>query len=117
MRDAAKSTMMPRSFEALAQGSLFSWGVTCHCLNDLDRDTLHVMLGAFLYRPVVGGKKGTGHGKLRCVAAKNVAVLRPAERPETLDPAALAPRSGELFRAHVSERKEAIKAWLSAVDA
>lgn len=116
-RDAAKSTMLPRSFEAVVQGSLFSWSVTCNCLHDLDRDTLHVMLGAFLYRPIVGGKRGTGHGKVRCVAARNVEVLRPKERPETVDPTALGPRSGELFRAHVSERKEQIRKWLAEVDA
>lgn len=116
-RDAAKSTMLPRSFEAISQGSLFSWAVTCNCLDEIDRDTLHVMLGAFLYRPVVGGKRGTGHGRLRCLAAKNVAVLRPAEQPETVDPMALGPRSGERFRAHVAERRQQIKAWLENVDA
>lgn len=116
-RAEAKSSMLPRSFEVIVQGSLFSWGITCNCLSDLDLDTLHVMLGAFLYRPVVGGKRATGHGKLRVVAGKDVQILRPKDAPEAVDPTALAPRAGERFRQHVAERREQIKRWLSMVDA
>lgn len=116
-RDEAKSTMMPRTFECVVQGSLFSWAVTCNCLSELDVDTLHVMLAAFLYRPVVGGKRATGHGKLRVVAARDVKVLRPSETSDVIDTQALGTRSGELFRTHVASRKEQIKRWLSDVDA
>lgn len=116
-REDAKSTMLPRSFECIVQGSLFYWAVTCNCLSELDLDTLHVMLAAFLYRPVVGGKRATGHGKLRVVAARDVRILRPSETSDVVDTQALGKRSGELFRTHVGARKEQIKRWLSEVDA
>lgn len=116
-REESKSTMLPRSFECVVQGSLFYWAVTCNCMNDLDVDTLHVMLGAFLYRPVVGGKRATGHGKLRVVSARDVQILKPAETADVIDTQALGTRSGELFKKHVGERKERIARWLSEVDA
>ena len=116
-RDDAKSTMLPRSFECLIQGSLFSWVVEATCYSDLEVDTLHVMLGAFLSRPVVGGKKATGHGRLRALEARGVQITRPKDSAEVLDVNALGARVGEQFRAHIAERKPRIKEWLSRVDA
>lgn len=116
-RDEAKSTMMPRSFERLAQGSLFYWSVTCHCLSDLDVDTFHVMLGAFLANCMVGGKKSTGHGRLRPVASRQVRVARPSEDAKVLDVSALGPRIGSMFIEHVQARREQIQQWLDALNA
>lgn len=116
-RANAKSTMLPRTFERLVQGSLFIWSVTAHTYSDLDVDTLHVALGVFLARPFAGGKRGTGHGELRVVAARDVAIARPAEQSSPLDIAALSGRVGSLFRAHVSERRERIRSFLSQVEA
>lgn len=116
-RDDAKSSMMPRTFERVIQGSLFNWSVTAHCYSDLDVDTLLTTIGAFLSRAVVGGKKGTGHGFMRCMAARDVHIARPSERAEVVNPAALGPRVGELFRTHVAERKERLAAFLKTVNA
>ena len=116
-RQDTKSSMMPRRFERVARGSLFHWALTATCWTPLDVDTLHTALAAFLYDARVGGKKGTGHGKLRAVAAKNIAVPSHAERVSELDPKSLAPRAGELFRAHVKERGERIRTFLAGVDA
>lgn len=116
-REDAKSSMLPRTFERVVQGSLFSWAVTAHTYSDLDVDTLMVALGVFLARPVVGGKRGTGHGELRVVSARDITVQRPAQQAEILDVTALGGRVGSLFRAHVSERKERIKSFLGSVEA
>jgi hypothetical protein len=116
-REATKSTMMPRSFERIASGSLFSWAVEGICMSDLDVDTFNSMVAAFLANARVGGKKATGHGLLRAVAAQGVLVSSPSERLHPLDATALAPKVGELFRAHVRERAEKARAWLSQVDA
>lgn len=115
--DKEKSTMMPRTFEAIATGSLFFWRVQATCLSDLDVDTFHTMIGAFLAHARVGGKRGTGHGLLRAVAAQGVVVNRPSERIHPVDAAALAPKVGEMFRAHVRERAERAKKFLAEVDA
>lgn len=122
MRDAAakdesKSSMMPRSFERIVQGSLFYWHVTADCYSELEIDTFTTMCAAFLARARVGGKRGTGHGVLVPVAGRDVTLLRPRDAATTIDPAALAGRAGTLFRAHVAERKDRIRDFLREVAA
>lgn len=116
-RQAAKSTMMPRTFEVLVQGSLLFWRVGAACYSDLDEDTFHVALGAFLANAQVGGKRATGHGRLRVVTARDVRVRRPSEAVVELDTSALGARMGETFRRHVQERADAIREWLASVNA
>lgn len=116
-REETKSSMMPRTFERIVQGSLFSWAISAHTYSELDEDTLMVALGVFLARPVVGGKRGTGHGELRVVAARDIAVTRPADRADVIDVTALGGRVGSLFRAHVADRKERIKSFLGEIEA
>lgn len=115
--DAARSSMMPRRHERIAQGSLFWWSVTATCYSELDADTFVVMCATFLADARVGGKKGTGHGLLKPVAARDVKLLAPKDRAEIIEPTELGPRVGELFRAHVGERREKIAEFLSAVRA
>lgn len=117
VREETKSSMLPRTFERVVHGSLFYWAVTAHTYSDLDVDTLMVSLGVFLSRPVVGGKRGTGHGELRVVTARDIAVKRPAVSAEVLDVTALGGRVGAIFRAHVAERKDRIKEFLGSVEA
>jgi len=116
-RDASKSSMMPRTFERVVQGSLFTWGIQATTFTDLDDDTLMTALGVFLTRPIIGGKRGTGHGELRVVSARDIAVRRPSEHADVVDMTALGGRVGDLFRAHVSERRDRIAEFLAAVDA
>lgn len=115
-RSDAKSSMMPRRFERVAQGSLFYWACEATCMSDLDVDTFHVAATAFLANARVGGKRGTGHGLLRPIAGQCVAVARPAESLHEVDARALAPKVGELFRAHVAARKERIREFFVNVN-
>jgi len=112
-----KSSMMPRRFETLVAGSIFYWKVECDTFNALDRDTFMTMVGAFLQNARVGGKRATGHGRVRVLTGKQIQWRRPREVPEGLDSAALAPRLGSLFYTHVGERKERIRKCLNEVDA
>lgn len=116
-KDEAKSSMMPFSYETVVAGSLFHWRLCCTCHSELDRDMLLVMVASFLAHCRVGGKKGTGCGVLRPVAAREIAVPRWSERASDLDVTALGGRVGSIFRAHVSERAEKLKAWLAGVAA
>lgn len=113
----SKSSMMPRRFERIAQGSLFSWAVEATVYSELELDTFHVMLSSFLARARVGGKKGTGHGLLRLLAAENIAIRRSADESKAMDIAALAPRVGEAFRAHVHAHADELAWALENVDA
>ena len=113
----AKSSMMPRSMECIAQGSMLSWACEAIVNDELERDTFNVAVGTFLANPWVGGKRGTGHGKLRPVAARDVRVRAVTPAAEALDTTALAGRAGELFRRHVEERAGRIADFLSGVNA
>lgn len=116
-KSESKSSMMPRTMEVVVQGSLFQWTVTATCLSALEIATLHTMLAAFLYRPTVGGKKATGHGRLRVVAARDVKVMTPKESLGVIDTNELARSSGDLFREHVASHREQIAAWLNKIAA
>lgn len=118
-REKTKSSMMPRRYETVAAGSLFYWSITATCYSELDVDTFHTMLAAFLADSRVGGKKGTGCGVLKAVpgGARQIGLLRPSERTQTLDPQGLAPRVGTVFREHVAARKDKVRDFLARVEA
>lgn len=115
-KESSKSSMMPRSFEAICAGSLFRWGLTATTYTELELDTLVASIAAFLHHAQVGGKKGTGHGRLKLVAVwGEVAVGHVADTSvlTTLDGKSV----GALFRAHVKAHATEIKSWLGGVNA
>lgn len=112
----SKSTMLPRSHQRVARGSLWWWGVTANIVSDLDEDTFHVMVAAFLRRAIVGGKRGTGHGLLAPVRAQNIDLGTWQQRAESMR-TDLGAAVGSLFRAHVSQRTEKIRELLREVEA
>lgn len=114
---ATKSTMLPRTYERIVQGSLFWWRVTATCWDELELDTLMVVLASFLYDARVGGKRGTGNGLLAPLQAWGADFRRPSERAEAMDVRAIGPRVGARFRSHVGERRERIAAFLATVAA
>lgn len=116
---ATKATMMPFSYETVAAGSLFHWRIDAVTHSTIERDTLYVMLAAFLAKARVGGKKGTGHGLLEPIHARGLE--RHATAPAELDALAVSgeSRAPEIarFRAHVAERSGAVREWLAGVSA
>lgn len=116
-REDSKSSMMPRRFEEVKAGSLFSWAIEASTYNPLDVDVLNLAVTAFLSNARVGGKKGIGRGLLRPVEARNITITRPAEEHTPIDALAIAPRVGDVFREHVMAREERIRAFLRGVNA
>jgi len=108
---------MPFSYETLSAGSLFWWRIDAVTHTQIERDTLYVMIAAFLAKARVGGKKGTGHGLLEPIHARGFE--RQAIAPADLDLLSVAgdARAPEIarFRAHVSDRKDAVREWLGKV--
>lgn len=111
----ARSSLMPHSYERIAQGALFSWAVEATLDTELEHDALLVSLAGFLANARVGGKKGTGCGRLRALAARGIDVLTPLESSRTLEPRDLGPQVGRIFREHVASRKDAIREFLASV--
>lgn len=116
-KDREKSTMLPRSFETVVAGSIWWWSVEAQCWTDMDEESFHVMLGAFLARAQVGGKKATGHGLMRPIHGWNCHVRRPSEDLADLDVKDLGHRVGTLFHQHVEARREELAAFLREVKA
>lgn len=116
LAEKSKSTLMPRSFERVAAGSLFYWRVSARVQDDLMLDTFHVMLSQFLGNAWVGGKRGTGHGNLKPVTARKMRLSLTMEL-EDVKPDAVAPRVGGLFQRHVKDRAEQIGKFLAEVAA
>lgn len=114
--DRAKSSMMPRSHETIVAGARFAWRIEARTHSELERDTFHLMLAAFLENARVGGKQGTGHGQIRAVTGRDITV-HPASSPGTDITLAAWSQNGDLFRRHVSERRERIAEFLRKVDA
>lgn len=113
-KDATKSSMLPRRFERIVQGSLFHWSLTCTTQNALQEDTLWTMIGAFLALAHVGGKKGTGHGRIKAIHAREAVFMRPSEST-AFDLSTM--RKGDVFKAHMSERKDKLREYLNGVAA
>lgn len=116
-KDQNKSAMLPRTFERIATGSLFAWSVEAVVQSELDEDVFNVTTMAFLSRAVVGGKSGTGHGKLRVLAANEIKMAAPSREHEAVDTHALGLKVGRLFQAHVQERSDRIKKFFAEVSA
>lgn len=119
----AKSTMLPRSFETIKAGSLLSWRVSAVIQSDLERDALHTMMGGFLSAAQVGGKRGTGHGRLAVhrlkdgePAAREHKHFRPAETAQ-VSADALALRGASGLRTHYAQHAERIRSMLATVQA
>lgn len=111
-----KSTMMPRRYETVAQGSLFYWACEATCFTPLDVDTFETCVWAFLSRAWVGGKRATGHGLLKPVACKERPIASPASALNDVDSTAMATKVGGLLKAHVEARRERIKSFLAEVN-
>lgn len=114
---ATKSTMLPRTCEVIIPGTLLSWSVTATTYSALEEDCFAVVMGAFLRRPIVGGKRGTGHGLLQPLAGNEVPIARPAEMAQSMDLVALSARRGDIFRAHLAEQRDVIRQVLDKVQA
>lgn len=114
-----KSTMLPRSFETIKQGSLLSWSVEAVIQSDIENETFQMMIGAFLANAQVGGKRGTGHGRLSVLkvndgyAAREVTLLRPSTSAD-VSTAALSLR-GASVREHYVKNADRIRTMLSTV--
>lgn len=114
-KEESKSSMMPRRHQRVIQGSLWWWSLTGIVYNELERDTLLTMLAAFLGNAVVGGKRGTGHGKLEAVSARQIDLGTWKKKSQSL---ALQESSiGDLFRSHVEERSQLLLEMLQGIRA
>lgn len=111
-----KSTMMPRSFERIIQGSLFWCAIEARTYTPLEADAFDYTVGCLLNNFTVGGKAATGHGKLKFVAGNRIHFSPSAGSLEGMG-SELAGKAGTMFRAHIAEHKDQLINWLGKVSA
>lgn len=109
----SKSAMMPRTHERLVQGTLLWVGIEARTYTDLEWDCFCYAVACLLSNFRVGGKAGTGHGRLEFVAGSRIH-FNPGTVQADAVGSELAPKTGELYKAHVASRKDELKAWLQS---
>lgn len=114
-RDATKSSMMPRTYQVAVRGALWYWSIQAKCDSPLMEDCFMSMLAGFCADMVVGGKRATGHGRLKPLTAANVQLRSLEEQTETFSISK--DKIGDLFRRHCAERSDRIREWVSSVKA
>jgi hypothetical protein len=107
----SKSSMMPRTHERLIQGALLWIGVEARTYTPLEFDCFAFSIACLLNNFRVGGKQGTGHGRLEFVAGARIHFEPSAGKLENMT-ADLAPQTGAIYKAHVQARKEELATWL-----
>ncbi len=107
----SKSGMMPRTHERLVQGSLLWIGIEARTYTDLEFDAFNFTVACLLNRFRVGGKHATGHGRLEFVAGARIHFQPSAGHFERVG-AELAPKVGDLYKAHIAMRKEELTSWI-----
>lgn len=107
----SKSAMMPRTHERLIQGALLWIGLEARTYTDLEFDAFNFSVACLLSNFRVGGKAGTGHGRLEFVAGSRIHFQPAAAKLESVG-SELAPKTGEIYKAHVVARKEELASWL-----
>jgi hypothetical protein len=111
LKAQSKSAMLPRTHERIVQGSLLWCGISARTYDDLEFDAFSFAVACLLSNFRVGGKQGTGHGSLEFVAGARIAFTPSSGQLENIG-SELAPKTGDLYRAHVRERKEELAKWL-----
>lgn len=106
-----KSEMMPRTFERIKQGELLWLGVEARLYSALERDAFDFTLACLLNNFRVGGKRGTGHGRLEFVKGARCTFAPTMGKFEDVG-SELAPKTGELYKQHIQFRRDELISWL-----
>ena len=108
---------MPHSYVAIAAGARLSWEITGANLSDLERSVLLSSLALMFETWRFGGKRGTGHGKLRALSCQDVALPSVSPMASEADVAALSGTAIGVVRAHMQAQRDKLSALLATVDA
>lgn len=114
---ADRGRPMPHSHEAICAGSLWSWELTYSQLTEVEQATLFMTLALFFHSWRVGGKRGTGHGKLTVQHAEQFALPRFSELRTECDVVALNVTGKTLLEQHMKAKATQLAEMLAKVDA
>lgn len=107
----AKSTMLPRTHERIAQGAYFWFSVTARTYTPMEEDAFDFTLGVALQDFRVGGKGGTGHGLLRFVSGARLHFTHAPGKLESTDTDMMRTR-GNAYQDFVASKREELASWL-----
>lgn len=115
---AAKSTMLPRTFDVVCAGACFSWELRGIFHNDLEEAAFYSTIALLLTSDLaIGGKKGTGHGRIKLLKAGNELLPTPQAALQQIDCKALQQHVLTRYDQHLRDNGAKIRDFLSTVDA
>jgi len=94
--------------ETLAAGTMFFWEIALEDVTDVEYDAFWVTMAAFGQSPYIGGKSGTGHGKVS-INFKDWMVIDPNQAAVSRLPDV---PLGERYRQHLANQGQAIRELL-----
>lgn len=115
---ANKSSMMPRTYETVAQGSLWMWEISGTLDNEIDQASLYTALMLLSSaRAHIGGKKGVGFGRIKPILCQEIALPTIQEKLQIMQLQEIGISYGKKFEQHIKQRAEKINKILGEVDA
>lgn len=107
--ETGQKQQMRYYIETLAAGTRLYWDMAMDDVTDLERETMFVTLAEFSRMPYIGGKSGTGHGKVSVIIDKWLEIDSRIKKGNELDV-----RIGTLYADHLAKNGNEIKAALDA---
>jgi CRISPR type IV-associated protein Csf2 len=109
-KDVGRHQQMRYFVETLAAGTRFFWELALEDVTDVEYDAFWAMLAAFGQHPYIGGKSGTGHGKV-AINMRDWVVIDPRQHAtQTLPDVPV----GMRYQQHLQQRGEEIREVLAA---
>jgi CRISPR type IV-associated protein Csf2 len=109
-RETGQHQQMRYYVETLAAGTRFFWELALEDVTDIEYDAFWATLSAFAQRPYIGGKAGTGHGKVS-INFRDWHALDPRQAQTTKMPDVPV---GTRYQTHLTEQADAIRELLAA---
>lgn len=118
---AAKSTMLPRTYDVICAGACFSWEIRGIFHNELEEAAYSSLLALLMTTDIaVGGKKGVGNGKIVLRKGFANSAMLPELKPAPVAMSEITTRNDNLitrYHAHLRDNVDKIREFLLTVDA
>lgn len=108
--DVGQHQQMRYWLETLGAGTRFHWELALEDVTEVEYDAFWVTLASFGQRPYIGGKAGTGHGKVS-VNLRDWFVIDPRQASTSRLPDV---PIGARYQAHLRDKGDAIREMLAA---
>lgn len=113
-----KSSMMPRTYDTICQGALFSWQIAGHFHSEMDEAAYYSTLAYLVSTEArIGGKKGTGNGRIKALRVNNTVLPTREALASEVNLNAVGQNLGKMYTDYLTSKRAEICDFLAKVDA